>query len=144
MKSQRLHASIHFRPGARTLAEMNANSQCPRTVNSIPDSFPREPCLGAVPGAQSKVLVRTEGDIYVTGQTETERLERYEICLDRVQQLLPYCQRKQVEKPAWSIEDIVYKTHHPRRGKNWDFSGAEIEWVMERVAQGLQWPRPEK
>ena len=144
MKSQRLHPPIHFMPGGRTLAQMNAKSQCPRTVNSIPDSFPREPCFGAVSGAQPKVLARKAGDIFVAGQTEPERRERYEICLDLVLQLLPYCQRKQVEKPAWSIEDIVRKTHHAIRGKSWNFSGAEIEWVMARVAQGLQWPLPEK
>jgi len=131
-------------PGGRTLAEMNAKSQCPCTVNSVPDSFPCEPCFGAVPGEQPKVLVRKAGNIYVAGQTQIERRERYEICLDLVQQLLPYCQRKRVEKPAWSMQDIVDKTHHAIRGKNWDFSGAEIEWVMTQVAQGLQWPLPEK
>lgn len=128
----------------RTLAQMNAKSQCPHTVNSVPDSFPREPCLGAVPGAQPKVLVRKAGDIFVAGQTESERRERYEICLDLVQQLLPYCQRKRVEKPACSIEDIVDNTHHAITEKNWDFSGAEIQWVMARVAQELQRPLPKK
>jgi hypothetical protein len=144
MKSQRLHASIHFMPGGRTLAEMNTKSQCPRTVNSIPDSFPREPCFGAVSGAQPKVLVRKEGGIYAAGQTEPERLERYEICLDLVQQLLPYCQRKKVAKPAWSIQDIVDKTHQGIRSKNWDFSEAEIQWTMTQVGQGLHEPQLEK
>ena len=93
---------------------------------------------------QPKLLVRKVGDLYVAGQTQAERLARYEICLDLVQQLLPYCRRKKTEKPAWSVQDIVDKTHQAIRSKNWGLSEAEIQWAVAQVAQGLHEPQPEK
>ena len=123
---------------------MNAKSDSCTTGNQIPDSFPREVFGGAVSGMQPKLLVRNVGDRYVAGQTQGERLARYEICLDLVQQLLLYCRRKKTEKPAWSIQEIVDKTHQAIRSKKWGLSEAEIQWVMAQVAQGLHEPQPEK
>ena len=109
---------------------------------SVPSDFPREPLVGGVSGAQPKLLARLISDKYNSGITEEEWKERYEICQDLSQQLILYCQKKQLEKPKWSIEDILRKTSQGIRSKNWEISETEFIWMMERVAQGLRPTQP--
>ena len=111
---------------------------------NVPSDFPREPLSGGVSGAQPKLLAKKVGDKYLVGMTDEEWEERYEICVDLSQQLILYCQRKQAEKPEWSIGDILCKTIQGIRSKNWDLSEAEIIWTMERVAQGLHSAQPKQ
>lgn len=111
----------------------------------IPANFPHDEFrLGGVAGAQPKLLVRKVGDRYFSGMTNDERQERYEICTDLAQQLISYCKLKQIEKPEWSIEDVLIKTSKGLRSKNWDFSEAEIVWMIERVAQELHSTQPKQ
>lgn len=144
MKLLRLHAPFHFMPVGRTLPKMNAKSENTRSGNPVPGSFPREPRGSAVSGMQPKALVRKVGDIYVAGQTEAERLERYEICLDLARQLLPYCRRKLLEQRDWSAEEVFRKTRVALRAKDWGLSNAEIDWIVQHVATTSGWADVQK
>ena len=53
----------------------------------IPDSFPLDPWPAALSGAQPKLAVRLIDGKYVTGLTDAERIERYEICEALAQRL---------------------------------------------------------
>lgn len=57
--------------------------------NEVPDDFPHDEVLGVVPGAQPKLCVRESEGVYVAGQSTRERKERWSICEDLAQQLVP-------------------------------------------------------
>jgi len=109
----------------------------------IPKDFPRDPHPGAVPGAQEKFLARLVDGRYVVGLTDDELKERYDVCVDLVEQLLPYCIRKQSENPTWTTADVLRRVHLGLQSKRWGQSLAEIHWIVNRLAVRLGWPQLE-
>lgn len=101
----------------------------------VPDDFPREPCLGAVPGPQPKLLVREKDGRYYTGNTDGELLARYGSCEDLARQLAAYASRKMFQFGR-ALDNVLRKIEKSASGKVctglWDFSPAEITWVMKR------------
>ncbi|UBM09988.1 hypothetical protein [Cupriavidus metallidurans] len=112
----------------------------------IPEDFPKNDWLGAVSGAQPKLLVRQNGERYEGASTEEARLERYDICEDLAQQLAPYTRLKMSEN-CWSLEEalprleasVAKKVHNCQ----WDFSAAEVTWIMKRTREVLLVPVPQ-
>jgi hypothetical protein len=119
-----------------------ASSDFVVTASNIPTDFPRDPFPGAVPGVQPKVLAREIGDQYVVGLTDGELQERYDVCADLVQQLIPYCLRKLLENPTWTQANILLKVAHSAKSKKWGLSTLEVDWIVIRLADELGWPRP--
>ena len=111
----------------------------PPAHSNVPADFPRDTLLGAVPGAQAKLLARKVGDNYVVGLTQEELQERYIVCEDLVQQLVPYCSRKQREYATWTEAEILSKVAKALQAKKWGQSPAEISWIIGRVACTLGW-----
>ncbi|TXD63271.1 hypothetical protein FUT88_03090 [Ralstonia sp. TCR112] len=111
--------------------------------NRIPTDFPRESPFGSAPGAQPKLLVRLVDGRYVTGLTEEERLERYEVCEDLAQQFVSYCSRKIAENRSLTHEMCLARARKGFALKvqqgEWDFSPAEQDWVMNRARRILGW-----
>lgn len=111
-------------------------------IDGVPEDFPLEADMGAVPGLQPKLLVREVDGQYVVGRTEDEYRERYEMCDDLAQQLVAYCARKAMEYPDWGREYILDRTRkglaHKVAAGVWEVSAAEQAWVMRRVA--VLWP----
>lgn len=105
-------------------------------TSNIPSDFPRE-IAGAVPGAQPKLLVRKEGDRYVSEGNEEERAERYGICVDMVEQLAPRAQRYHGAHPDWGREGVQERLHAAIRAKGWDFTEAEIQWIVRNACLTL-------
>lgn len=108
----------------------------------IPEDFPTGSHIGAVAGVQPKVLVtRDETGKYVAIQA-SERLERYDNCLDMVRQLVAYCRRKAEERPDLSMERVLKLTlesfERKVAYKGWDFTDLEVLWVGKRVAAQLR------
>lgn len=106
----------------------------------VPDEFPREPELGSVTGVQPKLLVREVDGRYVSGPTDEELLERYDICDDLADQLFQYASRK-VATAGLSPDVALARAEKGMRLKvdagEWDFSQAEVVWVMKRAHQLL-------
>lgn len=111
-------------------------------IDGVPEDFPVEPEVGAVPGAQPKLVVREIDGHYVAGQTADEHWERYLACEDLAQQLAGYCTRKATEHPGWGREYSLERTRkgleHKVAAGTWDVSAAEQVWIMRRVA--VLWP----
>lgn len=111
-------------------------------IDGIPEDFPVEPAVGAVPGAQPKLVVREIDGHYVVGRTADEHRERYLACDDLAHQLAGYCSRKAIEHPEWSREYNLERTRkglaHKVATGAWEVSAAEQAWIMRRVA--LLWP----
>lgn len=108
----------------------------------IPADFPRDAGLGAVPGAQPKLLVRQEAGRYVTGPSESEHRARYEMCEDLACQLAQYTLRKGASHPEWSRDELQAKVAAGLRAKavGWGLSLAETDWVLTRVAALTEGP----
>jgi hypothetical protein len=106
------------------------------TPSKVPDDFPRDPPPGAVPGAQPKLLVRKVGETFVSGWTEEEIAQRYEVCADLVTQLIPYVRRKQEANPTWSREELERRLAAGIRAK-WNFSEPEISWMVRHACRNL-------
>lgn len=103
----------------------------------IPADFPRDPCPGAVPGAQPKLLARKIGNKYVVGLTAAELEEHYGMCVELVAQLVPYCGRKQAEHPNWTKTSLLVKVRKALASKGWGLSEPEMDWIVARVADEM-------
>ena len=108
---------------------------------TTPSDFPKDQALGAVSGVQPKLTVRKVGDTYVHGLTAEELYERYDACVDLVNQLSDYCQRKLDADPNWRPEDLLQRVRTAVEGRNdWDFSQGEVDWTIRHVAMQMSWP----
>ena len=109
----------------------------------IPKDFPRGGPLGAVPGAQPKLLVRQQAGRFVsTGPTESDVQGRYEVCDDLVQQLARYAARTQAERPDWTPAQVREKVAASVRRKafGWGLSPSEAEWIVRRLSAAADGP----
>lgn len=106
----------------------------------VPDDFPRGSPLGAVPGVRPKLLVRGQDGMYYAGHTDDELLARYECCERLARQLAAYASRK-MRQFGWALDETLRKVEKSASGKvstgQWDFSAAEITWVMRRTRELL-------
>lgn len=104
--------------------------------HAVPDDFPGEPSPGLVPGAQPKLLVREMDGRYHTGLTDEELWTRYDACGDLAGQLAEYASRK-MSASGLSLDDALGRVEKGLKAKVssglWDFSPAEIAWVMKRT-----------
>jgi hypothetical protein len=67
-------------------------------------------------------------------------LTRYGVCEDLARQLSAYTSRK-MHRFGWSFADALAKIERGVKGKvsagEWDFSPAEVAWVMKRTRELL-------
>ncbi|MCV2359939.1 hypothetical protein LNV08_13255 [Paucibacter sp. TC2R-5] len=105
--------------------------------NFIPDDFPREQPPGSVSGVQAKILVRRVDGKYISGLTDEEIAERFDNCLDLVDQLYKYCSRKQTEQPNLSVETLLLSVRESITRKGWDVTPAELDWIMSKLADRI-------
>jgi hypothetical protein len=104
----------------------------------VPEDFPREMLTGSVAGSHPKLLLRKVGDRYFAGLTPEELYERYDACEDVAQQLAVYTQRK-IGTEGWGFDEALHRVEmgvqNKVRAGTWDFSSAEITWLMSRTRQ---------
>lgn len=104
--------------------------------HAVPDDFPREPLPEIVPGTQPKLLAREEDGRYYTGLADDELLMRYAVCEELARELSSYTSRK-MHQFGWSFADAFAKVERSVNRKvsagEWDFSPAEIAWVIKRT-----------
>lgn len=106
-------------------------------MNDIPADFPRDAPLVALAGVQVKIGVRRIDGRYVQGITDEEWAQRYEICVDLVNQLESYCRRKAAERPEWTVDTLLQKVREAIHRKAWVFSEAELDWILARVRERM-------
>jgi hypothetical protein len=110
------------------------------TDRRVPDDFPRDQDLGSVTGVQPKLLVREVNGRYQSGLTEEQLWARYDACEDLASQLSAYATRK-MSTSGMSRDVALRRVEKGVRFKvdsgTWDFSQAEVAWVMKRVQRLL-------
>lgn len=110
------------------------------TPRRVPDDFPRDQDLGSVTGVQPKVLVREVDGRYQSGLSEEQLWVRYDACEDLASQLSAYVSRK-IDSSGLSPDVALTRAKKGVRLKvdagEWDFSRAEVAWVMNRTRQLL-------
>lgn len=121
------------------------NDDAPEIVDDgkVPADFPRPVHMGALPGAQPKLLmVRYGGRYYSPGCTPPELWERWDICEDLARQ---FCQKSldnKVGKRAHLSESAILDQYLERLLKTGWGSDAEMRWVIRRAAVLANWPMP--
>lgn len=110
------------------------------TPQQVPKDFPRSRHPAAVSGFQLKAPVRLVDGKFVDGWTEAELWERFEACVDLVEQLTVYCHRKLAELPGATPANLLPRVRRGVLNKGWDLTELEVHWIMERVGARLSNP----
>ncbi|MBU0587158.1 MAG: hypothetical protein KJ852_01195 [Gammaproteobacteria bacterium] len=99
----------------------------------VPAEFPWDPFPASLSGAQSKVAARLIDGRYVSGLTEDERRGRYLMCVDLVEQLVEYTERKHLQRPDLTLPALLDQIDDGVRKKGWEVGAVEFDWIMGRV-----------
>lgn len=123
-------------PGAK------ANAVDDGKYDQIPAEFPATALLGAISGAQAKMLLTEfNGKFYSPGTSPPERFQRWDICEDLARQFSEKSLESKAGKRAHMSELEILQQYYERLLKTGWVSGAEGVWVIHRVANMLSWPK---
>ncbi|GAB7545555.1 hypothetical protein [Cupriavidus sp. 8B] len=106
-------------------------------LSDVPADFPRIKIPAVVTGAQPKICVREIDGRYVAGQSEEERFERWDICEDLAQQLLPVAKKDEAKRPEHSREKTLRRVRISVSHEGW-CSEEELDWLIGRLGALLQ------
>ncbi len=110
----------------------------------VPDDFPRPQHLGAVPGAQPKILaVEYKGRYYPPGGIPPELHERWRYCMSLVEQFVLACIETKRGKRKHMPEVEILEQYLMRLFEAKWVSDYEARWVIRETAKLLGWPMPE-
>jgi len=108
----------------------------------IPADFPATALLGAIGGAQAKLLLTEfKGKFYPPGTTPPERFQRWDVCEDLARQFSKKSLESKAGKRAHMSEIEILEQYYERLLKTGWVSDAEGVWVIHRVAAMLSWPK---
>jgi len=107
---------------------------------TIPADFPYHVALASVSGVHPKLsLKRTSDGRYVSSHGDIS--ERYAICMEMVQLLTEYAQKKLDQHPDWTVDLITSRVGKGLALKvnagEWDVTEPEQVWVMKQVSLRL-------
>lgn len=119
------------------------NERAIMSKTAIPTDFPRVSKPGAIGGFHPKALLRENNGTFTMGPTEDEIANRYEYCINLVDQLDAYCLRKLEQNPQWTVDAVVQRSGQGLRQKissgEWPFlHDEEVRWIMTRVECQLE------
>jgi hypothetical protein len=110
-------------------------------ASGIHPDFPVEPILGAVGGAQPKLLLKrgANGTYGIPSRSPEEIMHRFTVADDIANQLVTYFKRKKREYPEWTDEKNYERIrlaliNKANEGK-WCFTEAEQAWIMCRLRE---------
>lgn len=110
----------------------------------VPANFPRPRHLGAVSGAQPKILAtQYEGRFYSPGCTPPELHANWQHCVSLVEQFVPACIETKAGKRREMPEVEILDQYLTRLIATRWCSEAECRWVIRETAKLLGWPAPE-
>lgn len=103
----------------------------------VPDDFPRSRDLYSVGGAQPKLLLRPVQGRYREGWTDSELVERFNVCHRFAESLTPYCSEKLGKLPGATIENLLPTVRTRIVNKRWGYTEAELDWIIGQVKAAL-------
>lgn len=105
-------------------------------ADDVPTDFPRE-FVGAVPGAQPKLLVQKNENGEYVSEAKSLRAERWAICADLCEQLVHYVNKHWNGQPprAAYVEQVVQALDAKK--SQWGVSRAEVDWVAARLSAAM-------
>jgi hypothetical protein len=107
-------------------------------VTSVPGDFPWNPTPASLAGAQPKLVGRMIGGTFVVGLTAQERFDRWRMCEDLAQQLVPKLLKDAAKFPEHSHDVTLRRMRCAIERKRWT-EGAETDWLIERLRVLLSW-----
>lgn len=111
----------------------------------VPDDFPRVMSMGAIGGAQAKLLLTEyQGKYYAPGNSPPELYNRWIYCEDIVGKMCTLSLNSKAGKRSHMSEADILSQYLDRMLHAKWASEQELHWVARRVASILQWPLPEK
>jgi hypothetical protein len=116
---------------------------CEEQYAQIPADFPRPVQLGAVSGAQPKLLTAEyNGRFYSPGCTPPEIVVRWDMCEDLARQMSAKSLESKAGKRSHMSELEILEQYLPRLIATRWTSEPEARWIIRRVAEMLDWPIP--
>jgi hypothetical protein len=100
---------------------------------SVPSDFPSDYFLGAVSGAQEKLLVREVNGKFLAGPTPFELWTRWDNAEDLAEQLADKTLKKLHDGRISDLDVYYAGIERLVQSKNWDLSKGEITWLMKRT-----------
>jgi len=114
------------------------------TEFDVPADFPRPKHLGAVAGAQPKILAtQYEGRFYNPGCTPPELFANWQHCISLVEQFVPACIETKAGKRKSMPEVEILDQYLTRLIEMRWCSEEESCWVICETAKLLGWSAPE-
>lgn len=122
------------------MSDRNCLSDVAGCEYNVPNDFPKPVYMGAVGGAQPKLLaVLYEGRFYEPGATPPEVYERWLMCKDLAEQLIEKSVLSKSGKRAHMSESEILEQYYTRLlATNWT-SKEEARWIIKEVAAELNW-----
>ena len=105
---------------------------------ATPEGFPRNTMPAVVSGAQPKLCAVLRGGRYVAGQTDSERYERWLICEDLANQLVPVARKDAALHLQHSPDQTLKRVRSSVASKSW-VSPDELAWLTLRLQGLLGW-----
>ena len=100
----------------------------------IPEDFPQDYFLGAVPGEQLKFLARDIGRRYVVGPTQAELGERYELCRRLAAQYFRlHLNLSEADLPPAASGQSLPEAYVYVALARWNLSPGERRWISDRI-----------
>ncbi len=116
---------------------------CEEQYAKVPADFPRPVHLGAVSGAQPKLLTAEyKGRFYGPGCTPPEIFARWDMCEDLARQMSAKSLESKAGKRSHMSELEILDQYLPRLIATRWTSEPEARWVIRRIAEMLDWPVP--
>lgn len=107
-------------------------------LTDVPDDFPRDVAPASLSGAQPKLAGRLIDGKFVVGQTAEERFERWDLCEDLAQQLVPKARADAAKYPSNSPAVTLQRMRNAMERKQW-VTVVEMDWLIERLRKLLSW-----
>lgn len=129
--------------GGSLVTPPHRTPSCEEELGKLPADVPRPPHLGAVLGAQPKLLLtKFESRFYLPDCTPPDLQERWDTYGDLAQQLMVKSGKSKVGKRADMTEvEILDQYLLSLITMTWT-SETEAKWVIRRVGELLNWPIP--
>lgn len=110
--------------------------------DEIPKDFPRPVSIGAVSGAQPKILlIEKNGKFFAPNTNQSELKVRFDICEDLVRQFASKSlETKAGKRSHLSEKEILLQYRSRLIATKWT-SVEEANWIIESVATMIGWPK---